>query len=296
MTIVLADLGGTHLRLAKAGDTNHIQKFVITDYPDIETVLRGFCKNIDVLYLAAAIQPRNGIIEDKRFGDKSHWIIHLETLQKNLGVRKILVVNDLEAAAYGLLAAKDMALLVKPTHNQTHFINPPKLIVGVGTGIGHAYLFGQEDSHAFVQRSHGGHMPPLATTPQQHEILAKIKTVKPSSRDMIVEDIVSGAGLKNLQLFLEKPQSFKLFAEFLGAYCNGLVSACGAYGGVYLTGGVMDDFMQEGTFDIGAFETFFKPAMVPVVQESLSSTPVYYIRETNMPVLGLEEFSKRAGR
>ena len=66
-----------------------------------------------------------------------------------------------------------------------------------------------------------------------------------------------------------------------------LVSACGAYGGVYLTGGVIDEMTAEGKTDPRAFARYFYRPMVPVVVESLTATPVYLCKEANMPIRGL---------
>ncbi len=289
MTTILADLGGTHLRLAFSDKPAAIKKYVIADYPDIQTVLKNFAPKIENLYLAAAIHPRGGKIEDKRFGDKSHWVIDIDGLKSDLGIENIYIYNDLDSAAYGILCLthETTTQILKPKNNSAHFINPPKLIIGIGTGIGHAFLFEQKPGNAFVQRSHGGHMLPSAITQEQKDVLAKISDVKPSSRDMIVEDIVSGNGLETMMKFYSKQDSLKLFSEFLGLYCHTLVSSCGAYGGIYLTGGVMDELMGAKEFDVSSFQEFFHRPMVPVVVESIESTPIYYVREPNMPIMGL---------
>lgn len=289
MSIVLADLGGTHLRLAHEGKGAAIVKYKIADYPDIATVLTTFAPDISALYLAAAIHPRGGIIEDKRFGDLSHWTIDLAALKQQLSLKRLTVLNDLEAAAYGLatLEGDDVHTLLAAKDNKPHFDYPPKLLVGIGTGIGHAYLFEKPGHPSFVQRSHGGHIPALAVTAEQKDIVHKLTQSKSHNRDLIVEDIVSGHGFSNLKTVANEKDATRLFWEFLGLYCNALVSLAGSYGGVYLTGGVMDEFFAAKAIDRAAFETYFLRPMVPVVIESLSSTPVHYVREPNLPIVGL---------
>lgn len=295
MTIVLADLGGTHLRLARSHDLKNIEKFVIRDFPDIDMVLREYEEKIETLYIAAAIQPIEGIIEDKRFGDKSDWVIDINKLKSALNIKNIVIVNDLEAAAYGVLKLKhnQTQFLIEPEIEQFHFSYPPKLIVGVGTGIGHAYLFDKENSRPFVQRSHGGHMPIPVASDEQMETVQKIRLSQERKRDFIVEDIVSGSGLIGLKAHYGDDIALRLFAEFLGVYCNVLVSNVGAYGGVYLTGGVMDELVGRQQFDKESFKKYFLPRAVPVVQECLNATPVYYVREPNMPILGLSFLSRQ---
>jgi glucokinase len=289
LSIVLADLGGTHLRLAKADSAGKVEKYKIADYPGVETVLKEFAPDITGLFLAAAIHPRGGVIEDKRFGDKSHWTIDLAKLQKTLKLQKLVVLNDLEAAAHALgsLMGDDVSLMLDPTEEQIHFDHPPKLLVGIGTGIGHAFLFEKAGHVPFVQRSHGGHIPALAVSDEQKEILQKLGVLNNRGRDLIVEDIVSGTGFKNLTSIVPEKEALRLFWEFLGLYCNALVSLCGAYGGVYFTGGVIDDLFTKGKMDTESFARYFRRPMVPVVIESLASTPVYYCREENMPIVGL---------
>lgn len=295
MSIVLADLGGTHLRLAHAGNITDIDKYKIADYADIGTVLKNFASDIDALYLAAAIHPRKGIIEDKRFGDKSHWVIDLPALEKELSLKRLVVLNDLEAAAHSLSTFKgeDLQMLLPVKEDKPHFDHPPKLLIGIGTGIGHAYLFERSGHQDFVQRSHGGHIPVLAVTDEQRDIVAQLIKIKTHKRDLIVEDVVSGHGFANLKSVTSEENALRLFWEFLGLYCNALVSVTGAYGGIYLTGGVMDELFAANKIDMKAFETYFRRPMVPVVVESLSSTPVYYVLEPNMPIVGLASLAEK---
>ena len=210
-------------------------------------------------------------------------------------MKEVVVVNDLEAAAHGIpkLKPSQIKSIISPENDNTHFVNPPKVIVGIGTGIGHAFLFEKSGVESFVQRSHGGHMPITAITHEQKDILKKMTDIKPKERDLIVEDIVSGSGLKNLKNLVGGDVALRLFAEFLGIYCNILVSVSGAYGGVYLTGGVMNELMGRSQFDEDSFRKYFLRPMVRVVNESLGSTPVNYTREENMPIMGLYVLSQQ---
>ena len=297
MTVVLADLGGTHLRLSKSEAPDKIAKYKIADYHDINTVLRAYAPEIVALYLAAAIQPRDGVIEDCRFAERSHWRIDLSGLKKDFSLSRLVVLNDLEAAAHALtsLTGEDLHPILAPAQDKPHFEHPPKLLIGIGTGIGHAYLFQKPGCGAFVQRSHGGHVPALAVTDEQKNIVQKLIAVKKHGRDLIVEDIVSGMGLANMKTLMAEKDALRLFWEFLGLYCNMLVSVAGAYDGVYLTGGVMDELFAADGIQSALFTQNFIRPLVPVVVESLSSTPVYYVREQNLAIAGLAALAKEQG-
>lgn len=293
MSTVLADIGGTYLRLAHLNSPSDIARYKIADYPDFESVLRGYAPDISDLYMATAIHPRGGLIEDKRFGDRTHWTIDLSALKSNLNLKDLSVLNDLEAATYALpsLDEKNLTTLIPKRDDKPHFKNPPRLLVGIGTGIGHAYLM-NENAQPFVQRSHGGHMPALAQTDEQHSIIKNLAALR-TDRDIIAEDVISGYGIANLKNLVSEEDALRLFWEFLGLYLNTLASACGAYRGIYLTGGVIDDLTAQGKIDADTLETWFRRPMVPVVAESLASTPVYYCHESNMPIAGLAAYATR---
>jgi glucokinase len=288
MSVVLGDLGGTNLRLSKDGGKT-IETFLIADYPSFDGVLKNFAPEASELYLASAYTPLDGIIEDKRFADKAHWRIDVNAL----GV-KTIVLNDLEAAAYGLSVLPDdqTKSLLKSTGPQRQFDQPPKLLIGIGTGIGHAFLFERAGQKPFVLRTHGGHVPAFAITKEQEDIVKRLRAKHSLDRDFIMENVIGGKGLWTLAEDIGKDAAISFFWEFLGLYTNMLVSVAGAYGGVYLCGGIMDDMVEEGTIDADGFEEFFRRPMVSSVTESLAATPVSYVADVNLPILGLSVYSK----
>lgn len=296
MSIYLADLGGTHLRLARADNHADIKTFKIADFRSFEELLQQNAPDIQTLYLASAVHPIDHVIEDKRFGDKSHWVIHLKEFSKKLGLKKIKVLNDLEAGAYGLnkLSPDSYSIFLPAKRDDSHFEEPPKLLISIGTGIGHAYLIQKGGNVPIVQRSHGGHMPAIAMTDEQREVVNRLQKASTKNRDIIVEDIVSGSGVATMRTILPPEDSLRLFWEFLGLYCNILVSAAVAYGGVYLTGGVCQDMISRKMDDVQSFEKFFRRPMVPVVTESLAATPVYHVHHENLAIYGLSTLVENA--
>lgn len=294
MSIVLADLGGTNLRLARADNPSEISRFKISDYPSFDNVLGNYDSGIDELYLASAITPLGGIIEDKRFTEGSHWRIDVNELGKTMRVK---VLNDLEAAAHGLSSLSENAVteLLPATAPQTQFDHPPKLLIGIGTGIGHAFLFEKNGHQPFVQRTHGGHIVAFGITGDQQKIIDLLKSRGTLSRDLIMENIVSGSGLWTLTDLIGKQDAVRYFWEFLGLYCNTLATLSGAYGGIYLTGGVMEDLTQENTIDMDSFARYFRRPLVDSVVESLAATPVYDCHAVNLAILGLSAYAKEHG-
>lgn len=294
MTIVLADLGGTNLRLARSDNPSDISHYKITDYPSLETVLENYASDITDLYLASAITPLGGIIEDKRFSEKSYWRIDLNVLSKKM---QVSVLNDLEAGAHALssLTDKDVTELLPATTPQTQFDHPPKILIGIGTGIGHAFFYEKPGHPPFVQRTHGGHIVAFGITDGQQKIIDLMRSHNTMKRDFIMENIVSGKGLWTLGDFVGKHEAIKYFWEFLGLYCNTLATLAGAYGGIYLTGGIIDDLAEENAIDMKSFTQYFRRPLVDSVVESLAATPVYDCHTVNLPILGLSAYRKAQG-
>ena len=66
----------------------------------------------------------------------------------------------------------------------------------------------------------------------------------------------------------EHPDASRLFFEFLGIHAQNLVSITGFYGGVYLTGGVIDYLIKYDLVDWDSFSLYFRPEMVDVVKKT----------------------------
>jgi len=294
MTIVLADLGGTYLKLAQGDTPLDVSLYKIDQHVDFVNVIRAFAPTITRLYLATAIMPLDGIIADKRFKDPSYWQIDIRTLPHVLNLQKLTILNDLEAAAYSIphLTRDDYRVLLDPQKPQLHFSNPPKILIGIGTGIGHAFIHPSHDGGT-VRRTHGGHVPAFGMTEEHHHVIQKLRAIVPTTRDVIMEDIVSGTGLLHLKAFYNASDAVRLFWEFLGLYTNMMVSLSGAYGGVYLTGGVLHHLYEDGTVDIASFEHYFLRPMVRIVEESMQSVPVLYSINPYLPVLGLYHYARK---
>lgn len=291
MVAVLADLGGTNLRLAKGDDPDAVSTFLIRDYPSFESVLDSYAPDVSSIYLASAITPLKDVIEDRRFKEDAHWRIDIASLRQRMRVK---VLNDLEAAAHGLARVENGTLpfLLKPTADQTQFSCPPKILISVGTGIGHAFIFEKPSWPPLVQRTHGGWIPPMAVTSEQRDVTEIMRARIPAGRDLVMEDLASGNALWGMQELFGKKDGARLFWEFLGLYCNALATVSGAYGGIYLSGGVIDDMAADHAFDADAFKAYFIRPVVASVVESLSATPVRYCHNVNLPVLGLAEYRK----
>ena len=312
---ILGDLGGTHFRLALASTPDQVQRYAISDYAAVEDVFDDFLgrskladTKINTFYLASAVTPRDGIIKDTRFGNSPDgWHIKLADLQQKYAIGDIVVLNDLEAACYALEVPleKQAELICGGTALRNHH----KILVGVGTGIGHAFLIKPpaELSRPFVHKTHGGHIAAMAPGHQWLEWMDRWREAHMLNREAIWEDFVSGHGLKSIyRLFhnldpsvditpekiLDDPHVVQSYCEALGQYCHLLVGVTGMYGGLYLSGGVIDALWSAGRFHTDSFKRGFLRNMLPTVRADFESVGVFYAGSSVSAMNGLAVYRK----
>lgn len=304
MTLLLCDVGGTHVRFA-TGDinggncTSKPQKLRVDRSASLEDAIAVFLATekidpaaVDAFYLS--------------FSNRNAWLTHPERIKTILPNARVRQVNDFAANAYGIITADSGDLEALNTVQSMVDASLSKAVIGVGTGLGLAYIC----ENSFVQRTHGGHMLP-AVNPHQ-KIFDFIAAKK--SHVSIYEDILSGQGLYETYVYLSKDEAkyhsaedlmrdgrddpifhraLTVFFEMLGIFAHQAVAFGHAYGGIYLTGGVIDKLMAANLFDADALLETFIQDNVPVVKRDVEATPVYWIRDEFVSLKGLCYLAKK---
>lgn len=301
MTILLCDVGGTHIRFA-LGARHKIEPYKLRvdahrDLPDAISLYLSTqhirATDVTAFYLA--------------FSNRNEWNTQPETLRLALPNAVIRQVNDFEANAYGVLAGTPEDFIALKAGDSNTVPHSSKTVIGVGTGLGLAYISGEKGS-GFVQRTHGGHMLPVFA-PRFDALYAHLQ--KQKSDILIYEDILSGRGLYDVYKFLaetnhldaEYPnaeslmrdgkddpvfhQALDVFCEMMGLFAHHAVAFGYAYGGIYLTGGVIDKLMLAGLFRTEKFLENFLQKNVEIVKNHADATPVYWIRDEFVSLKGL---------
>ncbi len=301
MNILLCDVGGTHIRFALGTEgTLQPYKTRVDQHPTLNHAIE--------VYLSS-----QSVTGDKigkfyfAFSNRNEWNTNPAELKMILPNAVIHQINDFEANAHGLLVADsiDFNLLNKPQNRTVS--HSSKIVIGVGTGLGFAYILKKGDG-SFVQRSHGGHMLPAYS--QAHtELYAYISESK--NEALIYEDMLTGRGLYEIYKFLSQKnyldveypdteilmrdgkdnpvfrQALVMFHELLGLFTHQAVAFGYAYEGVYLTGGVIDRLMLAGLFNIEKFLEHFNQDLHKIVEHDVTATPVYWIRDEFISLKGL---------
>lgn len=309
MTILLCDVGGTHIRFA-LGSKNKIEPYKLR-----VDAHRDLADAISLYLTTRQVAPENISAFYLAFSNRNEWDTTPEALRQALPKAVIRQVNDFEANAHGVLVAEEADFLKLYEGKGESVPHSSKTVIGVGTGLGLAYVLG-EKGHGFVQRTHGGHMLP-GFAPRHHELYAFLQ--KQKSDIVIYEDILSGRGLYDAYCFLcaknfldheydsaetlmlngkDNPvfhQALDIFCEMLGLFAHHAVAFGYAYGGIYLTGGVIDRLMLAGLFRIGKFMDSYLQNNVKIVRDHAESASVFWIRDEFVSLKGLLNLAKEDG-
>lgn len=208
-----------------------------------------------------------------------------------------VLMGDLGAAAHALrlLESRDLVAVGAPEAPG----EGARLVIGVGTGFGAAVL----SREGAVLETEAGHMDLATVAADEHRWRDQLA---PQSR-LSVEHVLSGAGMLRLAevvagqrhascdlLFAaaraQEPAAraaIVAFSRWLGRSASNLVLATGAWGGVYLVGGVVQGLAE--LLDVAAFRDGFEDK-APFTHD-LAAVPVFRITAAEPALLGLGAFA-----
>jgi glucokinase len=310
MTKLLCDIGGTHIRFVHELDDGSLSlptKIKAVQFSNFIDSIREYLSQqfLDTLQITHFYFAKSG---------RSVFETDIQTLRGFLPTADIKEINDFEANAYGIALNYDgdVEILHQGTGTPPPFSN--KAVMGVGTGLGLAYITHQNH----VLRNHGGHMLPSLPYQDHRDLFAFLQTQKVKSKlhAPIFEDAVSGRGLYDIYRYLchvshldeefrsiedlmkrglDHPvvvQALHMFHEMLGLFMHQAVAFGHAYGGVYLTGGMIDKLRLADKLDIRTILETFHQTMVDIVEKDVNATSIYWIKDEFISLKGLHRLTQ----
>ncbi|HTE88214.1 MAG TPA: glucokinase, partial [Terriglobales bacterium] len=320
--ILAGDIGGTNARLAVYdvldGHFNLISASVFPsrEYTGLDEIVSKFVRTANVHPHAACFgvagPVRNGRVEASNLP----WIIESKRLAEELDLKKALLINDLEANAWGI-AFLDPADLVSlnqvkgtPVGNQA--------VISAGTGLGEAGMYWDGTKH-HVFACEGGHADFAPRNELETELLRYLRV---RFGHVSYERIVSGPGLVNVFNFLRdtgrgvepkwlademlhsdpaaaisraaidgkcglSEQAIDLFVSIYGAEAGNLALKIMATGGIYLGGGIAPKMLPKLAGPL-FMEGFLSKGRM---QHLLEAIPVRVITNDRVALLGAARFA-----
>ena len=320
--ILAGDIGGTNTRLAffelkgerlrlVVGKTFPSQKF-----ESLETIVKMFVSEYRLSVEHACFGIAGPVTQGHGQLTNLAWVVKADQLAKTLGIRKVGLINDLEANAYGLagLVEKDFFVLNQGASGATGNL----AVIAAGTGLGEAgcYWDGKQQNPFSCE---GGHTD---FGPRNQLEMDLLNFLLPKFERVSYERILSGPGLFEIYKFLrdtghgEEPpwlaeeiqqqdpsvavsnaalenrselcrQTLDLFISIYGAEAGNLALKIMARGGVYIGGGIAPKIIEKLKSPIFMEAFTAKGRMKPV----LEAMPVRVILNDKTALLGAARYA-----
>jgi glucokinase len=219
--ILAGDIGGTNARLACFQPQNgHLRLvservFPSREHSELGEIVTQFLDDSktrpDAACFGIAGPVRNGRVETSNLP----WVIEQSRLAKQIHLPATLLINDLEASAWGIgaLDAGDLVAL----NQVSEPVVGNQAVIAPGTGLGEAGLFWDGRRH-HVFACEGGHTD---FGPQGDLQIELVRFLRARFGHVSYERILSGPGLMNVYEFLRDRGCGTESAEFAAALKKG---------------------------------------------------------------------------
>jgi glucokinase len=284
--ILAADVGGTktHLALYELGSEPrrpmHERKVASREYPSLEALVRSFLDPLGARPRSATLGIAGPVVNGESDTTNLPWDASAHSLRESLDCGDVVLMNDLEASAWGLasLHPDDLLVLQQGTPARGN-----QALIAAGTGLGEALVFADEEGGR-PSASEGGHADFGPRDELEGELLVWLRA---RHGHVSWERVVSGPGIADLYRFLGETErargdaavaeefaqaadptpvvtkaalegrcprarlAVERFIRAYGAEAGNLALKALAVGGVFLAGGIaprLRTMLREGGF------------------------------------------------
>ena len=208
-TILAADIGGTKTNLGLfevSGDRLTLIKEATASsqsHDTFEEIVSGFLNDAQQVPHTLSIGVAGPVLDNQVKLTNLSWELQGNRLERDLGIGRVFLLNDLEATAYGLagLDAEDIASVFDPGEPARGNM----AILAPGTGLGEAGLFWDGEAlRPFA--TEGGHSDFAPRT----ELEVQLQAYVGEEADVVCwEHVVSGPGIYRIYRFLRDVKGHK---------------------------------------------------------------------------------------
>ena len=315
--ILAGDIGGTHARLAFFDVENGAFRVVAAsvypsrDYSGLDQIAVKFVESsgvhADAACFGIAGPVRNGRVEASNLP----WIVDSARLANQLQIKNTVLINDLEANAWGISALLPEDVVALNQVKGTAVGN--QAVISAGTGLGQAGMYWDGAQH-HVFACEGGHSDFAPRNELETDLL---RYLHGKFGHVSYERVVSGPGLVNVFHFLRDTgrgvepawlteeinqtdpaaaishaamegkcplceHAVDLFVSIFGAEAGNLALKLMATGGIYLGGGIAPKILPKLASPLFMQSFIAKGRMQPLME----SMPVRVITNDKTALLG----------
>lgn len=316
--VVLADIGGTNARFAlmERGKVGPILHLRVADFPGKDGAMNAVATFLSGHPTARrptrAVFGCAGPIQNNRVVfTNCNWVIDCADLASHFGFVRVKLLNDFEALGWSLPTLKAADLLALGSRMPVK--GAPKLVIGPGTGFGAACLF--QGPTPVVAVTEAGHATLPATSDREAAVIAVLRR---RFGHVSIERALSGPGIENLYEAIAavdgvpvpvrnaaaitesaldgscatSQAALDMFCTFLGSVAGDLALTFCAWGGVFISGGIVPRF-AERLAKAGFRERFERKGRHDVY---LRNIPISVITNSDSSFIGLKAFVEQGDR
>lgn len=325
--IIAGDIGGTKTVIALVERTDQglralrDQTFSSKQHGSLEEILEIFLQEApNGPVTVGCFGVAGPVVDGESKTTNLPWTINERVLARTIGAQRVKLLNDLEAAAYGMLQLEPKEFCVL-----NEGVQPERqgniAVLAAGTGLGEAMLFWDGEQHHPIA-SEGGHSDFAPRSALEIELLRFLQGKYGSH--ISYDRVLSGPGLFDIYSFLRQSsdegepawltdkfhrgdpsaavteialarqdpvcvQAVDVFASIYGAEAGNLALKCLAVGGVLIGGGIapkMLPALRHGRFMNGFKD---KGRYVDLMQRM----PVKIALNPRAPLIGAMQYALR---
>ncbi|WP_299362338.1 glucokinase [uncultured Paracoccus sp.] len=289
MTDLVADLGGTNLRLglvreSRLVDTESVRGSL--DQAKLVDIIRSFAAQAGEPPQRAVLSVAGPVIGGVAHLTNRALTLSEVELSRDLGT-EVRLINDLAATGRALPALSGDGIgMIRPGRPVAPG-NGQALVVNVGTGF-NVCAVRQVDGRSIVLESETGY----AALPAGIATILKAELGRSADAVLVIEHLISGPGLARLIRELgsrgqDEDIARRLAARLFGMVCADLALRHWPDRGLWLTGSAARAMVSDRTpFLAGFDEVLGHPALPDSLREHLGCMPVIEIVDDLAPLRG----------
>ena len=280
---LLADIGSTYARFAietQPGRFDHVASMPCAEHADFHAAITAYLATLPLGQIAhAAVAIANPVAGDAVRMTNYHWQFSIEQMRQRLGFETLVVVNDFTALAMALPR-------LLPSQRRRIGGGEIRLrsvigLIGAGSGLGVSGLIPADDGWVALG-TEGGH---TSFSPHDERELTILRFAWRQYPHVSFERLLSGKGLELIHAALAENaagrgraaeplgareisrraldgsdplciETLDTFCAILGTAAANLAVTQGAFGGIYIGGGIVPRLGEY--FDRSPFRTRFE--------------------------------------
>jgi len=258
---LIGDIGATSSRLGLLGPAanaaEHTRVFRNDEYAGLTDLLAEFLAGIDdrPQFLALAVAaPVHG--DDIRMCNRD-WSFSGASLARELRFERVKIINDFHAVAYALPAFDDDKRIEIGT--ATDYGEGNRAAIGPGSGLGTSAWIAS-DSGGSAMTGEGGHITLSGRDQDEDEIIAGVRAryghcsaerILSGPGLIVLHDVMHGVEMASSEAITRNADdaacaaTMRQFFSFLGSAAADLALITGAFGGLYIAGGIVPACIEQ---------------------------------------------------